>query len=96
MKKYRTIILAAVILSLALGALLAGSPAANAALDALGLDWWTVAGGGGSSSGGSYVLNGTVGQAGPGILAGGDYKLEGGFWLGVGSQVKAFLPIVVR
>jgi len=96
MKKHRSTILAGVILSLVLVALLAASPVARAAVGALGLDWWTVAGGGGESSGGSYAVNGTLGQSGPGRLAGGAYILEGGFWTGGGPMAKVFIPLVVR
>ncbi len=94
MKKSRSIILAIVILSLVL--VVAAPSVGRAAGDALGLDWWTTAGGSGDSSGGSYALNGTVGQAGPGRLMGGVYILDGGFWSGSGLQVKVFIPIVIR
>jgi hypothetical protein len=64
------------------------------------LDWWTADGGGGISAGGDYLLSGTIGQpdAGP-ALAGGNYRLEGGFWGGALSgniQLKVYLPVVRR
>ena len=54
-----------------------------------GIDWYTVDGGGAgvsdASTGGSYTLSGTIGQpdarSHPEPMAGGDYKLTGGFWV---------------
>ena len=46
------------------------------------IDWYTIDGGGGTSSGGQYSLTGTIGQADAGYMAGGDYELLGGFWVG--------------
>ena len=54
-----------------------------------------VDGGGGSSAGGGFVLNGTAGQADAGTLAGGDFKLYGGFWQPAGDQ-SLYLPVLVR
>lgn len=53
------------------------------------IDWQTIDGGGAgpasASSGGSYTLSGTVGQPdarnSPNSMAGGSYKLTGGFWV---------------
>jgi hypothetical protein len=67
----------------------AATPLALAlALTALGaraqdfaLDWWTLDGGGGASTGGVYALSGTVGQPDAGSLSGGNFGLEGGFWV---------------
>jgi hypothetical protein len=44
------------------------------------LAWWTIDGGGGTSSGGTYSVTGTIGQPDAGVLSGGNYTLEGGFW----------------
>ena len=61
------------------------------------LDWWTVDSGGGGSQGGSYSLNGTVGQAEPGVLYAGNYSLAGGFWVRLQAALeKLFLPIVMK
>ena len=46
------------------------------------LTWSTIDGGGGTSSDGNFTLNGTIGQPDAGVMAGGDYRLEGGFWSG--------------
>jgi len=42
----------------------------------------TIDSGGGASSGGTFVLTGTIGQpdAQPMTAAGGNFKLQGGFW----------------
>jgi hypothetical protein len=50
-------------------------PAQNYAISS-----FTIAGGGGTSSSGNYILSGTIGQPDTGALAGGSYKLVGGFW----------------
>jgi hypothetical protein len=81
---------------LALIVLLAATPAVRAAADALALDWWKVAGGGGDSLGGSYRLQGTVGQSEPGIVAGGIYRLEGGFWYAQAENHRIFVPLVKK
>jgi len=47
------------------------------------LRWSTVDGGGAMSAGGKFLMTGTVGQPDAGALAGGQFKLEGGFWSGV-------------
>ena len=54
------------------------------------LDWYTVDGGGYTMSAGSpYRLGGTAGQPDAGLLAGGAYRLAGGFWGGAFRAVTA-------
>jgi len=62
------------------------------------LSWWTVDGGYTSSTGGNYSLGGTVGQPDAGLLTGGGYRLEGGFWIGgaAGGVYRVYLPVVMR
>jgi hypothetical protein len=63
------------------------------------LSWSTIDGGGGTfSTGGPYSLGGTIGQPDPGLLAGGDYTLGGGFWGGGAQRVSQsiYLPVVLR
>ena len=43
---------------------------------------YTVDSGGGVSIGGTYIVRGTIGQPDAGEMAGGDYRLSGGFWPG--------------
>lgn len=45
------------------------------------VEWRTVDGGGGVSAGGGYRISGTVGQPDAGLLIGGGYQLNSGFWL---------------
>ncbi len=59
------------------------------------LSWYTVAGGGGTQTGAGYRLDGTAGQAGAGVIAGGAYTLASGFWAG-GVVTQAWLPTTYR
>ena len=64
------------------------------------LSWYTISGGGTTeSAGGDFTLGGTTGQPDAGLLAGGGYRLGGGFWgggaLSDGSAVL-YLPLLVR
>jgi len=62
-----------------------------------GLSWWTVDAGGGSSTGGNFVLTGTVGQAEPGLMNGGNYSITGGFWAQLQALLnQILLPIVLK
>ncbi len=56
----------------------------NTAAAQLTIDWWTVNGGGGTgaSADGRFVVSGTAGQPDAGLMAGGAFFLEGGFWNG--------------
>src|SRR5262245_29183741 len=61
------------------------------------LSWSTIDGGGGSSAGGGYQLTGALGQPDAGTtLSGGGYSLSGGFWGGVSTGGKVYLPLVRR
>lgn len=44
------------------------------------IPWWSVDGGGGSSSGGNYNVSGSIGQPDTGLMSGGDYVVQGGYW----------------
>jgi hypothetical protein len=45
------------------------------------IDWFTIDGGGGTSTGGVYSVTGTIGQPDAGgLMSGGNYTLQGGFW----------------
>ena len=46
--------------------------------------------------GGSYALGGTAGQADAGAQAGGDYALQGGFWVNGTVWHNAYAPVVRR
>ena len=44
------------------------------------IDWFTIDGGGGTSTNGQYSLSGTIGQPDAGVMSGGNFTLQGGFW----------------
>jgi hypothetical protein len=58
------------------------------------MDWFTVDGGGGTSSGGAFSISGTIGQPDAGVLSGGGYTVEGGFWSGVSIIQNTNAPIL--
>ena len=61
------------------------------------LDWWTVDGGGATFSiGGSYSLGGSIGQPDAGVLSGGSYQLNGGFWGGSIVNYNIYLPFALK
>ncbi len=60
------------------------------------IDWWVMAGGGGSDSGTGVTLDGTLGQAVVGIDSGSSYELSAGFWGGVATEYKIFIPVVLK
>ena len=62
------------------------------------LSWYTIDGGGATSStGGSYSLGGTIGQPDAGVLSGGTYTLNGGFWGGASiAHYNIYLTMVRR
>src|SRR5688500_6422907 len=59
---------------------------------------WTVDGGGGTLQGSNFTLHGTFGQPDNGVLAGGEYRLYGGFWgpatTSSPSQPVIYLPSI--
>lgn len=84
---------------LAAGLLMAGIALAQSG-GGYDLSWSTVDGGGATfSTGGTYALGGTAGQPDAGLLSGGTYALQGGFWGGpapAAAAYKVYLPLVVR
>jgi hypothetical protein len=78
-------------------ALLLSTTLAAAAGPQPDLDRWTVDGGGGTSRGGTYVLDGTIGQAEAGAgSSGAPYTLSGGFWGDAAQRgYVVYLPLVV-
>jgi hypothetical protein len=61
------------------------------------LTWHTIDGGGASfSTGGAYSLGGSIGQPDAGVLSGGSYMLNGGFWSGASVNYPVYLPLVRR
>jgi uncharacterized membrane protein len=79
--------------------LLAAASVAYARQAGYSLPWWTADSGGGASSSGNYSLTGTIGQPDAGTLSGGGYRLEGGFWGGLGAVVafqRVYLPLTTK
>jgi hypothetical protein len=62
---------------------------------ALTMQKHVIGGGGGHSEAGSFVLNGTAGQAVAGTVSSAPYELCAGFWCGMG-QYEIYLPLVLR
>jgi hypothetical protein len=50
------------------------------------IDWFTIDGGGGTSTGGVFRVSGTAGQPDAGVMSGGNFVLQGGFWAGAAIQ----------
>ena len=58
---------------------------------------WSTIDGGGSSAGSGYQLSGTLGQPDAGAtLSGEGYSLSGGFWGGISTGGKVYLPLTRR
>ena len=51
------------------------------------IDWHTIDDGGGTSTNGLYSITGTIGQPDAGVMSGGNFTLQGGFW-GVVAAVQ--------
>lgn len=50
------------------------------------LSWYTIDGGGAMfTTGGSFELSGTIGQPDAGVMVGGSFELQGGFWAGASA-----------
>jgi len=88
---------AAWVAALLWGLLLAGIVLASGA-QSYTISWWTVDGGGATmfSTGGNYALGGAIGQPDAGAMSSGGYTLSSGFWGGVTTQYRTYLPLVVR
>ncbi len=63
-----------------IAALLLALTVSAAQAQSYSIDWHTIDGGGGTSTGGVYSVTGTIGQPDAGVLSGGNYALQGGFW----------------
>jgi hypothetical protein len=80
-----------------LGLLLSATTALAQSGNGYDLSWWTVDGGGHAfSTGGSYALGGTIGQPDAGVMSGGDFALQGGFWQAGAAYEYVYLPLVLR
>jgi len=83
MRKYALPIAVTVLVSALL--LLSADTLAEHAAD-FSLWWHVIAGGGGRSTSASYAVSGSIGQPAVGGLSGGNYRLDAGFWPGIGAE----------
>jgi hypothetical protein len=68
--------------------LLLATLSSSALAQTYSIDWFTIDGGGGASTGGVYSVSGTIGQPDAGVLIGGSFRLDGGFW-GIITMVQS-------
>jgi hypothetical protein len=86
------ILATALLISLLLGTMVLALTAQSYAIS-----WWTIDGGGATmSTSGGYSLGGTIGQPDAGLLVGGRYTLDGGFWAGTVTSYSCYLPLVLH
>jgi hypothetical protein len=91
-----------ILIASVLGLLLLMTGVAYAQATGYSLPWWTTGGGGGESAGGNYRLAGIIPQQTMNALAGGNYRLESGFWSGISSgrclsnPCQTYLPAVTN
>lgn len=71
-------------------AILVGSGAAQN----FAVDWHQISGGGGTLIQSPYAVSGTGGQPATGLLAGGTYMVQGGFWAFAASRPAASAPVL--
>jgi len=63
------------------------------------ITWFSIDSGGTmESSAGAYMLSGTFGQPDAGVISGGDYTMQGGFWNSDTANTfsEIFMPVVVK
>jgi hypothetical protein len=60
------------------------------------LSWHVIGGGGGRMESGGHVLQGTVGQPATGSMVSDDHTLCSGFWCGVETEYRVYLPLVLK
>jgi hypothetical protein len=58
------------------------------------IDWFTIDGGGGTSTGGVYSVTGTIGQPDAGLMSGGNFTIQGGFWGILAAVQSAGAPLL--
>ena len=88
---------AALLVVLVLAALLAGNALAMSSTN-YRLDWLVQlsGGGGGPSSSTAYAANFTVGQTVARLSSSASYKAGLGYWSGVGSPYRIYLPLILK
>ncbi len=59
------------------------------------LDWFSLDGGGGTSTGSVYAVSGAIGQPDAGLMQGGTFSLQGGFWGVLGTADLATPTLLI-
>jgi hypothetical protein len=91
-RRWRVWLLLVVLVALLIGATWVGALGGGGE----DLTWNSVDGGGYMfSAGGAYTLGGTAGQPDAGVLAGGSFRLTGGFWA-AGDDYAHYLPLAFK
>ncbi len=60
------------------------------------VDWSVIAGGGGHAESGIYTLDGTIGQPVVGAASATTNEICSGFWSGISTFAKLYLPLIMR
>ena len=62
------------------------------------LNWFTPlnGSGGGPSTSASYAANFTIGQSSAGSSSSTNYKLNLGYWAGIGNPTNTYMPILLK
>jgi hypothetical protein len=64
------------------------------------ITWYAISYGGGHAQSPNYRLDGTTGQAAPGLSHSPNFRLGGGFWYVVGvpevAEIRIFLPVLLK
>jgi hypothetical protein len=92
----KRLLLAIVIVSL--GGLLLAQIALAMSSTNYKLEWFTplTGNGGGAMSSANYAINFTVGQTAPGPSSSTHYSAGLGYWYGIGSSYRVFLPLIMK
>ncbi len=60
------------------------------------VDWSVIAGGGGHAESGIYTLDGTIGQPVVGVASNTSNEIGSGFWSGISTLARLYLPLIMR
>jgi hypothetical protein len=62
------------------------------------LEWFTplTSGGGGAASSANYAINLTIGQSVTGASSSANYQTGLGYWYGVASGYRVYLPLILK
>jgi hypothetical protein len=86
----------AVLVGVLFGSLVLAAAIGAAPLQAPAIDWDVMGGGGGHLEQGSLSLDYTIGQPLANQLGSGDAALCVGYWCGVSTESRIYLPLVLK